>query len=128
MLLGKFNEKKPRQKRGRLFENKWKLFVYMKAYINKSFTYTAKQLTVIMGKHKYININCIIIISLFFMISTSSFIQTLLLVLEFHQISCVHNVYHKKYIIYIMYTGRGLYRQSGISPCPEEFSLCKIEL
>ena len=37
---------------------------------------------------------------------TSSFIQTILLVLELHQIMCRST--------------RGLYRQSGIAPCPED--------
>ena len=36
----------------------------------------------------------------------SSFIQTLLSVLEFHQ--------------FMRFSARGLYRRSGISPCPED--------
>ena len=40
---------------------------------------------------------------------SSSFIQTILLVLELHQIMCFY--------------ARGLYRQSGISPCPEDISI-----
>ena len=40
---------------------------------------------------------------------SSSFIQTILLVLELHQI--------------MRFYARGLYRQSGISPCPEDTSI-----
>ena len=40
---------------------------------------------------------------------SSSFIQTILLVLELHQI--------------VRFCARGLYRQSGISPCPEDISI-----
>ena len=45
---------------------------------------------------------------------TSSFIQTVLLVLELHQI-CAEAL-------------RGLYRQSGISPCPEDLPIQMLDL
>ena len=50
---------------------------------------------------------------------SSSLIQTLLSVLEFHQISRSH-ISHALQRIHV-FAGRGLYRRLGLSPDPEDF-------